>query len=142
MAKYPVIISLLVCCVLITTPETALSAEILGPGIMIRNNNILVNTGLKDINDLISSINSGVEKEIVFTVELFRVWKFWPDEFVVSKKIRRTIQFDNLRSRYFVSENSANSEIKKKFKECNADDFVLKPLEPEELLEKIKKFIG
>ncbi len=120
MAKYLVLISLLACSVLFSTPKTALTAEILGPEIEIRNNDILVNTGLIDIKDLISAINSGVEKEIVFTVDLFRVWKFWPDEFVVSKIIRRTIQFDNLRSRYSASANNGKTEIKKRFKDFRA----------------------
>lgn len=67
------------------------------------NNDIVVNIAVVNATELEATIKSGIEKEIVFTTELIREWKFWPDEFVVSKKIRKTIKYDNLRDQFWTS---------------------------------------
>jgi hypothetical protein len=100
-------------------PSTTLSAEILDPEVTVRDNKIMVNTGLTKIKEIEDTINSGIEKEIVFTIELFRAWKFWPDQFVVSKKIHKTIKYDDLRGQYFVSSNDGTIRIESKFKHFN-----------------------
>ena len=61
MARFFVIITLLTCSVLFSSPAIALPAEISGPYVRIKNNNILVNTGLSDTGDIAATINSGVE---------------------------------------------------------------------------------
>jgi hypothetical protein len=102
---------------LLLFPVRGLTVEILEPEIKIQDNDIIVNTGLTDLKEIEPIINSGVEKEIVFTIELLRQWRFWPDEFVVSKKIRRTIRYDNLRGHYIASSKEDGSEIKRRFKD-------------------------
>jgi hypothetical protein len=69
----------------------------------IQGNNIIVDTGLANTLEIKAMIHSGIEKEILFTIELFRVWNFWPDEFVVAKKIQKVIRYDNLREQYWTS---------------------------------------
>lgn len=119
MTKFLVILISFTCSVLILFPAAALTAEILDPEIRIQDNNIIVNTGLTNIEKIETTIKSGIEKEIVFTIELFRVWNFWPDEFVVSKKIQRIIKYDNLRRQYLVSSYDGTSRIEKKIKDFN-----------------------
>ncbi|TNF55366.1 DUF4390 domain-containing protein [bacterium] len=96
-------------------PSTVLSTEISGPTVITEDENILVSTGLSYLGKLESTIGTGIEKKIVFTMELFRVWDLWPDEFVISKKIKRTIRYDNLRGLYFVTSRDGDSLIQKKF---------------------------
>jgi len=104
--------------ILALSPAAALTAEIIEPEIMIKDNNIIVNTGLVRLKDedIEAMINSGIEKEIVFTIELFRVWSLWPDEFVASKKIRRIIRYDNLREQYLITTDDGASIIEKTFR--------------------------
>ncbi len=116
MVKKLVIIISFACFALISSPTIALTAEILDPEVKIQDNNIIVSTGLTYLVEIETTIKSGIEKEIVFTVELFRTWRFWPDEFVVSKKIQRTIKYDNLRRRYLTSSYDGTMQIKKNFK--------------------------
>ena len=89
---------------LIVTPSKAFTAtpQILGK-MNIINNNIIVDLRIDSISELQALINSGIEKEIIFSVELMRNWKYWPDEFVVSKKITKVIKYDNLREQYHAS---------------------------------------
>lgn len=117
MARFSVFTNIIVCCALILIPETALTAEILLPEISIRENEIIVHTGLSNIKEIETTIKSGVEKEIVFTIELFKVWNYWPDEFVVSKKIRRIIKYDNLREHYLVTSFNGDLPIERTFRD-------------------------
>jgi len=80
------------------------------------NNDIVVNIAIANAAELETTIKSGIEKEIVFTMELIREWKFWPDEFVVSKKIRKTIKYDNLRDQFRTSSFDGITRTDKKFK--------------------------
>jgi len=118
--KLAFIISL-ICLILISSSAMALPPKILEPEIKIEDNNIIVNTGLANTVDLQTVINSGIEKEILFTIELFRVWKLWPDEFVASKKIRRIIKYDSLRGLYLTSSYDGRAlQTEKKFADFNA----------------------
>jgi len=66
------------------------------------DNNIIVSLSINQVTELAKSITSGVGKEITFTIELLRAWRFWPDEFIVSKQVSRVIKYDNLRDQYRV----------------------------------------
>jgi hypothetical protein len=76
---------------------------IIGPGVKIINNNIIVRTSIAEIADFEQLVKSSIGKEIIFTAELMRELDFWPDEFIVSKKIRKIIKYDNLRDQYRTS---------------------------------------
>lgn len=100
-------------------PSLGLPAEILDPKIEIHDNNILVSTGLIDLGEIEAAIRSGVEKDIMFTVELIRVWKLWPDEFVILKKIRTRVKYDYLRERFMLTFSDGKSKTSKMFKGIN-----------------------
>jgi len=119
MRKNLFVFLLTLCLVLTSSFATAATPKISGPDMEIKNNNIIVNIGITDVKKLETTIKSGVEKEIVFTLELFRVWRFWPDEFVVSKKIRKVVKYDNLREQYRASSHDGTSRIEKHFTDYN-----------------------
>lgn len=119
MTKFPLIIILFVCCAVVFFPASALTSEILGPEVKIQDSDVIVSTGIDYLEDIEATIKSGIQKEIVFTLELFRAWSFWPDEFVVSKKVQRTIKYDNLRGEYMASSFDGTTRINKKFKDFN-----------------------
>jgi len=110
---------LIVCSVLTHTIAVAAPLEVTGPEVDIKENNIIVNSGINNVKEFEEAIKSGVAKEIIFKIELLRYWRFWPDEFVVSRKITRDIKFDNLREQYHVSTLFGNSLTEKNFKNYN-----------------------
>ncbi len=97
----------------------ASTAEILEPQIRIKDDNIIVNASITGFEVIESTINSGIKKQIVFTIELHRALSFWPDEFVTSKKIKKTLRYDNLRGHFLASSNNGTSQIQKSFKDFN-----------------------
>lgn len=113
-------------------PSSGLSAEILDPKIEIHDKNIIVSTGLIDFGEIEAAIRSGVEKDIMITVELIRVWKLWPDEFVISKKIRTRVKYDYLRERFMLTSSdrkSQTSRIVKDFNFMNSRTFMINNME-------------
>jgi hypothetical protein len=120
MLKTLLIFLLTFCSVLTASSASAATPDIIGPDMEIIDNNIMVNLSIANIAELETTIKSGIEKEIVFTVELLRVWKFWPDEFVVSKKIEKTIKYDNLRERYWASSYDGINRVEKHFRDYNS----------------------
>ncbi len=117
MTRSSVFILSCICLVFISFPVTAFSAEISGPTVRIEDNDIFVDTGLSYLGELESTILSGLEKEFIFTIELFRVWNFWPDEFVVSRKVQRAVKYDRLREQFFTSTNDGTTKAYDKFKD-------------------------
>ncbi|UCH81904.1 MAG: DUF4390 domain-containing protein [Nitrospiraceae bacterium] len=111
------LITLLLPCIflILSATATAIRPHIFGPHIRIIDKNIIVNLSLQNISDLEAVINSGVGKEIIFTVELIRVWEFWPDEFVAAKKIRKIIKYDYLRDQYEASAYDGLNRTEKQF---------------------------
>jgi len=99
MNKHIILLSLMIS-VCTASYANAVTPQIMGPDMNVIDNNIIVNLRIDHVTELATHITSGVEKEITFTIELLRDWMFWPDEFIVSKKISRIIKYDNLREQY------------------------------------------
>ncbi|MBI4687398.1 MAG: DUF4390 domain-containing protein [Nitrospirae bacterium] len=90
-----------------------------GMDIKIQGSYIIVNTDFSDSKAIEASIKSGVEKEFTFHIELFRVWKFWPDDLIVTKKIQNTMRYDNLRGLFTAASYDGTKRKEKTFKNFN-----------------------
>lgn len=105
---------------LTVTLASAATPSIIGPDMEIVDNNIIVNLSIDNVAELEDTIRSGIKKEIVFTVELLRVWRFWADEYVVSKRITKVIKYDNLREQYLASTDNGIITVDNHFKDYNS----------------------
>ena len=120
MRKKPIVFLLALCSMLTASPAAAVTPSIVGPAPRIIDNNIVVDLSIANATELEKTIISGTEKNIVFTIELLRVWRFWPDEFIVSKRIVKKIKYDNLREQYRASSYDGVTRIENKFKDYNS----------------------
>lgn len=124
--KYSFILLFAICSFLAAVPANAAAPEIIGPDMKIVGNNIIVNISIDNFKDLEKTIKAGIKKKIVFTVELLRSWRLWPDEFIVSKKLEKIIKYDNLRDQYLASSYDGITRVQKKFKDYDAlTDWIL-----------------
>lgn len=75
---------------------------------------VIVNYGSEDIlvsstliggfsKDFADALMNGFEKELIFYIEIYRKWNFWPDEFILSRRIQRTIKYDGMKKVYYAS---------------------------------------
>jgi len=103
---------------LIFTPSH-ISAAISGTEVKIKDSHIIVSTGILSLKEIENAIKSGVEKELIFSIELFRIWPLWPDEFVSAKKIQKLIKYDNLRDQYRASSYDGAHLRERHFRDFN-----------------------
>ncbi|MBF0519784.1 MAG: DUF4390 domain-containing protein [Nitrospirae bacterium] len=71
----------------------------------------------------IKLIGEGLQKEIVFYIDIFRKWNLWPDEFIKGKKIYRTLMANPVKGEYKVISIEGNTILEKRF---NSFDSMIK----------------
>jgi hypothetical protein len=75
------------------------------------NSLVTVNAELELGDSSLTDLSDGMQKEFIFYLDLFRVWSFWPDEFIHGIKIAHVIKSNpvkkefTLKSRYGESVN-------------------------------------
>ncbi|NWF52881.1 MAG: DUF4390 domain-containing protein [Nitrospirae bacterium] len=91
-------------------------AEINGPEVSLKGNEIRVSAFLILDEKYIKEIRNGIEKEFRFYIDLFRVWNMWPDEFVLGKSITKTVKCDPVKSEFIATSFDGNILIERRFK--------------------------
>jgi len=97
-------------------PVLSEGQSITGPEVRLNNNEIYVSFSLSLEDKHIQEIAQGLDKELKFYIDLFRVWRIWPDEFVLGKAYTRTLKSDPIKKEYVAASNDGNVLIKKRFK--------------------------
>jgi len=101
---------------LFLTFSPARAAEVIGPEVKAQDREIYVSTGLSLDENYLEELRNGVTKEFRFYIDLFRVWKMWPDEFILSRSFTRTLTSDPVKMEYTAISGEGNVITKKRFK--------------------------
>ncbi|HMK61322.1 MAG TPA: DUF4390 domain-containing protein [Dissulfurispiraceae bacterium] len=99
---------------------TAAASEIAPIVVEQVNNEVIITTALQPDQKLIDDLDSGLSKELVFYVDLFRHWHIWPDEFVLGKRIVRVLQSDPIKREYIGTSTEGNVRTIKRFKDLGS----------------------
>jgi hypothetical protein len=97
-------------------PAPARGQEISGPDVRLANNEIYVSFSLVLGQKQVREIGEGIDKELKFYVDLFRVWKVWPDEFVLGKFYTRKLKADPIKKEYVATSNDGSVIIERRFR--------------------------
>ena len=106
--------------VFLLVPLSSGAQEIYGPDVTINNGNIIVSTSLGLSERQIDDISKGISKKVIIYVDLFRVWKAWPDEFVLGRKFTRTLKCDPVKKEYVATSLEGNILREKRFSDCDS----------------------
>jgi Domain of unknown function (DUF4390) len=101
---------------LLCSSSPSVGAEITGPVVTLRDNEIHVTTALSLDETILQELHNGMTKEFRFYVDLYRVWKMWPDEFVLDKFFIRTLKCDPVKLEYIARSNDGTTLVQKRFK--------------------------
>jgi hypothetical protein len=96
------------------------AADIPSVNVKILNNEIYVSTSLLPDKKFISDLNNGLSKEITFFIDLFRVWKIWPDEFVYGLKLTKVLKSDTIKREYIATNIVGNNRTEKRFRDVDS----------------------
>jgi len=97
-------------------PVSSEAQVITGPEVRIVNNEIFVSFSLNLEDKKLQEIKEGIDKELKLNIDLFRIWKVWPDEFVLGKVNIRTLKADPVKKEYVSTSLIGNTLIEKRFK--------------------------
>ncbi len=103
-------------CLLLFSSSVSIAAEINGPEVKIQGNEIYVTTSLSLDEKQLHELRNGIKKEYSFYIDIFRVWKLWPDEFVLSRSFVRNLRADPVKMEFIATSTDRNTQIKKRFK--------------------------
>ena len=106
----------LIICSLFLSYSSSKCAEITGPEVKVQNNEMYVTTALTLEEKHLQELKNGIKKELRFYIDLFRVWSYWPDEFVLGKFFVRTIKCDPVKGEYIATSSDRSVLTEKRFK--------------------------
>lgn len=97
-------------------PFSSRAQVISGPDVKINDNAIYVTFSLELDDKKTDEIKKGIDKELELYIDLFRVWKVWPDEFVTGKSYLRTLRSDPIKKEYVATSNDGAVLIERRFR--------------------------
>ena len=103
-------------CSLFLSYSSSNCAEITGPEVNVKNNEMYVTTSLLLEEKHIQELKNGIKKELRFYIDLFRSWSYWPDEFVLGKFFVRTVKCDPVKGEYIATSSDGSILTEKRFK--------------------------
>jgi hypothetical protein len=102
--------------VVLLMPFASEGQNVSGPELKLSNDDLFVTFSLGLEDKSIEAIKNGVDKELKFFIDLFRVWKVWPDEFVLGKAYVRTVKTDPIKKEFTATSSDGSLLVEKRFK--------------------------
>jgi hypothetical protein len=112
--KRAILLVFIVVTMCIAVPSEA--QEIVGPQVKLVDNDIYVTFSLKLSDERVQEIRDGMDKDLKFYVDLFRVWNIWPDEFILGKVFVKTVKSDPIKKEYVATSFDGSTFIQKRFR--------------------------
>ncbi|MCX7913344.1 MAG: DUF4390 domain-containing protein [Thermodesulfovibrionales bacterium] len=85
--------------------------------VSVNNNEIYVSTTVIPDSNFVESLSAGISKELIFYLDLFRVWNLWPNEFIKGSKIIRILKSDPIKRDFNVINIDNTQTVERKFKD-------------------------
>jgi hypothetical protein len=98
----------------------ASAQEVSVTGVRVQNDKLIISSTLTLEPAQVDEIVKGVEKEIVFYIDLFRDWRNWPDEFMIGQTITRTLRCDPVKKEYVATSLMGRRLTERRFSDCYA----------------------
>lgn len=96
-------------------PALSEGQAISGPEVRFVNNDMFVAFSLKLEAKNMKELNQGMDKDLKYYVDLFKVWRVWPDEFILGKAYSVSLKSDPIKKEYVSKWDDGSLVIKKRF---------------------------
>ncbi|MBF0328116.1 MAG: DUF4390 domain-containing protein [Nitrospirae bacterium] len=104
----------------IIASDSVLSAEISDLTVKIAGNELYVSALLSLDNKTLEDIDRGISKDLVFYIDLFRVWDAWPDEFVTGRKVVKKLKINPIKREFTGSSIDGSLHAEKRFRDIDS----------------------
>lgn len=109
-------VTLLIVFSIFLNPSQSHSADITGLEVSFHGDEIHASASVVLDEKYINELKNGITKEFKIYVDMYRVWRNWPDEFISGKVILRTLKCDPVKGEYIATSSSENIFVNKRFK--------------------------
>lgn len=113
MSRLLILFFLFICILL---PVVSEAQVISGPEVKLNNNEIYVSFALALEDKGIQEIRQGIDKELKLYIDMFKVWKVWPDEFVLGKFYLRTLKSDPIKKEHVATSFDGSVIVERRFR--------------------------
>lgn len=100
--------------------EPAFATDIKNVDIAIRNHDLFVTTGVLYDDDFLNDMKQGLSKELVFAFELYSIRQFFPDEYILGKKITVSLKNDPIKREFVARIMDGTATTEKRFKDTES----------------------
>lgn len=83
-------------------PGLARALEVKDVAVKTEGARLLVSATLGLDEAHVTELRRGLKKELIFYVDLFKVWGFWPDEFIQGVKVYHTMKSDPVKGEFIL----------------------------------------
>lgn len=99
-------------------PLNARATQINSLAVSKKGDDIFVSARLVMSPHIIKDLNAGIQKDLVFYVDLFRHWSSWPDEYILGVRIERYVSCDSVKGEYVMTTLDRGSSRETRFGSC------------------------
>jgi hypothetical protein len=96
------------------------AADIKKVDLSIRNHDLFITTGLLYDDDLLNDMKQGLSKEILFSFEVYSIRSFFPDEYILGKKIVLSLKNDPIKREFVARIKDGLTVTEKRFKDTES----------------------
>ncbi len=100
-------------------PVSARAAQINSLSVSKKGDKIFVSARLVVAPRLIKDLRDGIQKDLVFYVDLFRHWSSWPDEYILGVRIERYVSCDSVKGEYVMTTLGRGTSWQTRFGSCD-----------------------
>jgi len=119
-ARYAALVGAMLLAITALEPASACAADIKNVDIAIRNHDLFVTTGVLYDDDFLNDMKQGLSKELVFAFELYSIRQFFPDEYVLGKKITVSLKNDPIKREFVARIMNGTATTEKRFKDTES----------------------
>jgi hypothetical protein len=112
--------NLIIACFILFTACYAHALEISSVVAKLNNNELYVTASLKSDPKFMGDMNEGLSKELIFYIDLFKSWNIWPDEFILGKKLIKTLKSNPIKREHTASIVDGGTHLEKRFKDTES----------------------
>ncbi|MDA8087329.1 MAG: DUF4390 domain-containing protein [Nitrospiraceae bacterium] len=115
-------ILLLSLAIVLFLPLNARATQINSLSVSKKGDDVFVSARLVMAPPLIRDLRAGIQKDLVFYVDLFRHWSSWPDEYILGVRIERYLSCDSVRGEYMMTTKGRGPAEETRYGSC--DDLI------------------
>jgi hypothetical protein len=114
--RYSLLVTLFLLITIHYSLFTAHAAEVSAVNVKIHDNDIYVTASVKLDSKIMNDLQEGLSKEFVFYIDLFRVWRIWPNEFVTGKRLTKILTSNPIKREYTAVSIEGNIHTERRFR--------------------------